>query len=233
MPRRSAHDGWWRSRRLALAAVAGLAGCSGDTPVAPPSVAPPPTTLAPATLADLTGAVTSTEGGRQIGCREDVHATVSLTNRSPSAVLVTGVRKSSGTRTQGCVPVDDFTYQVVPRLVAGGTTATVMSSALYTGGSGCCLEPARCGGTCVFVETYSVVNELGPVPAGSFEVDTWTVAESGGRTVTYLVESAKPFRLIRWFASDGEEASLLGSDRLAYWERNGPGGEKYLKKLRQ
>jgi hypothetical protein len=69
------------------------------------------------------------------------------------------------------------------------------------------------------------------VPAGSYEVDSWTVAEQGGRTVTYLVETAPPFRLIRWSGSDGEEASLLGSDRLAYWQMNEPGGEKYLKAL--
>jgi hypothetical protein len=69
------------------------------------------------------------------------------------------------------------------------------------------------------------------VPAGAFEVDTWTVSEPGGRIVTYLVETAPPFRLVRWSASDGEEASLLGSDRLAYWKMNGPGGEKWLKNL--
>ena len=69
------------------------------------------------------------------------------------------------------------------------------------------------------------------VPAGAFQVDTWTVAEQGGRTVTYPVESAPPFRLVRWTADDGEEASLLGSDRLRYWELNGPGGEKWLKNL--
>ena len=69
------------------------------------------------------------------------------------------------------------------------------------------------------------------VPAGAFAVDTWTVAEQGGRTMTYLVESDPPFRLVRWTADDGEEASLLGSDRLRYWEMNGPGGEKWLKNL--
>ena len=68
------------------------------------------------------------------------------------------------------------------------------------------------------------------VPAGAYEVDTWTVAD-GPRTVTYLVETASPFRLIRWSASDGEEAALLGSSRLAYWQMNQPGGEKYLKAL--
>ena len=67
------------------------------------------------------------------------------------------------------------------------------------------------------------------VPAGAFEVETWTVAEEGGRTATYLVETAAPFRLVRWTASDGEEASLLGSERLAYWKLNGPGGEKSLR----
>jgi hypothetical protein len=69
------------------------------------------------------------------------------------------------------------------------------------------------------------------VPAGAFQVDTWTVAEKGGRTVTYSVEAAPPYRLVRWTADDGEEASLLGSDRLRYWEMNGPGGEKWLKNL--
>jgi len=69
------------------------------------------------------------------------------------------------------------------------------------------------------------------VPAGAFQVDVWTVAEQGGRTVTYSVEAAPPYRLIRWSAGDGEEASLLGSERLPYWELNGPGGEKWLKKL--
>jgi hypothetical protein len=68
------------------------------------------------------------------------------------------------------------------------------------------------------------------VPAGAFEVDTWTISEPG-RTTTYLVEAAPPFRLIRWSGSDGEEGALLGSQRLAYWEMNGPGGEKYLKAL--
>lgn len=71
------------------------------------------------------------------------------------------------------------------------------------------------------------------VPAGTFQVDTWTVAEQGGRTVTYSVESDPPYRLVRWTADDGEEASLLGSDRLRYWEMNGPGGEKWRKNLLQ
>ena len=69
------------------------------------------------------------------------------------------------------------------------------------------------------------------VPAGAFEVETWTVAEEGGRTLTFFVETAVPFRLVKWTSSDGEEGALLGSKRLAYWQMNGPGGEKSLKDL--
>ena len=66
------------------------------------------------------------------------------------------------------------------------------------------------------------------VPAGSFDVSVWTVAEDGGRTFTYEIEAAAPFRLVRWSTDAGEEASLLGSTRLAYWKLNGPGGEQHL-----
>ena len=79
--------------------------------------------------------------------------------------------------------------------------------------------------------TRAAVPSRVTVPAGTFQADTWTVAEQGGRTVTYLVESDPPYRLVRWTGDDGEEASLLGSDRLRYWEMNGPGGEKWLKNL--
>jgi hypothetical protein len=69
------------------------------------------------------------------------------------------------------------------------------------------------------------------VPAGRFEVVTWTVAEQGGPTTTYLIESRPPFRLVRWTTDEGEDAALLGSTRLAYWQLNGGGGEKHLKEL--
>ncbi|HEY3121836.1 MAG TPA: hypothetical protein VGL15_14520 [Vicinamibacteria bacterium] len=69
------------------------------------------------------------------------------------------------------------------------------------------------------------------VPAGAFEVDEWTVAEAGGRTTRYFVEAAPPYRLVRWSSDSGEEASLLGSTRLAYWKLNQPGGEKYLAEM--
>jgi len=69
------------------------------------------------------------------------------------------------------------------------------------------------------------------VPAGSFVAAVWTVAEEGGRTFTYDIETASPFRLVRWSTDAGEEASLLGSTRLDYWKLNGPGGEQHLAEI--
>ncbi len=69
------------------------------------------------------------------------------------------------------------------------------------------------------------------VPAGSYDAWVWKVAEEGGRTVTYQVEAAAPYRLVRWSSEAGEEASLLGSTRLAYWKLNGPGGESHLAEI--
>jgi hypothetical protein len=69
------------------------------------------------------------------------------------------------------------------------------------------------------------------VPAGAFRVVTWTVTPEGGPRLTYLIEAEPPYRLVRWKADDGEEGSLVGSSRLAYWKLNGPGGESYLRRL--
>ena len=70
------------------------------------------------------------------------------------------------------------------------------------------------------------------VPAGTFDVRRWTRARpDGGPVTTYDVEVASPHRLIAWAAGDGEKAELLGSERLAYWKMNGPGGEQALAKL--
>jgi hypothetical protein len=69
------------------------------------------------------------------------------------------------------------------------------------------------------------------VPAGSFDADVATVAIEGGRTWTFWIERAEPRRIVQWETSDGERAQLLASDRLAYWQLNGPGGEAALTKL--
>ncbi len=62
------------------------------------------------------------------------------------------------------------------------------------------------------------------VPAGSFEVERWTVQE-GELTTTFEVETAPPHRLVAWSRSDGEEAVLTGVVRRAYWQDNQAGGE--------
>jgi hypothetical protein len=69
------------------------------------------------------------------------------------------------------------------------------------------------------------------VPAGRFDVLTWTVAPEGGPRMTFDVEVASARRLVRWTSETGELGELLGSDRLAYWKLNGPDGQQYLKNL--
>lgn len=69
------------------------------------------------------------------------------------------------------------------------------------------------------------------VPAGSFEVVTWTVTSEGRPTLTFQFEAQAPYHLVRWASDGGEEALLLKSTRLAYWKLNTPGGESYLREL--
>jgi hypothetical protein len=68
------------------------------------------------------------------------------------------------------------------------------------------------------------------VPAGKFTVETWT-AEISGAVRRIYTEVAEPHRVIRWEASNGERADLLGSQRMKYWEMNREGFESALKKL--
>jgi hypothetical protein len=69
------------------------------------------------------------------------------------------------------------------------------------------------------------------VPAGTFAVTTWIVAEEGGGTTSYAFESAPPYRLVKVAGQDGVALELLGSTRLAYWKLNAPGGETHLREL--
>ena len=69
------------------------------------------------------------------------------------------------------------------------------------------------------------------VPAGTFAVERRTVEISGGPTWTILVEAAPPHRIIQWEISDGERASLLASDRLAYWKMHGERDQSALARL--
>lgn len=68
-------------------------------------------------------------------------------------------------------------------------------------------------------------------PLGKFSVEVWTAAIPGGVQRTVYVEAAEPHRVIRWEASNGEHAELLGSRRMKYWEMNREGFETALKDL--
>jgi hypothetical protein len=54
---------------------------------------------------------------------------------------------------------------------------------------------------------------------------------AGGATTTFDVEKAVPRRVLSWKTSDGDEAKLLKTARLRYWELHDPGDEKYLQQL--
>ena len=72
------------------------------------------------------------------------------------------------------------------------------------------------------------------VPAGTFEVTEAQATirgATGERTWTFQVEQAAPHRIVAWETTEGERAELLGADRLAYWQLNAPGGERYLECL--
>ena len=68
-------------------------------------------------------------------------------------------------------------------------------------------------------------------PLGKFTVEVWTATIAGGVTRNLYVEAAEPHRIIRWEASNGERAELLGSRRMKYWEMNREGFETALKDL--
>ena len=78
---------------------------------------------------------------------------------------------------------------------------------------------------------HAAATESITVPAGTFEADVFSVSVTGGRAWTFWAETGEPHRILMWSCSDGERARLLGSDRLAYWTLNAPGGERYLAKL--
>lgn len=69
------------------------------------------------------------------------------------------------------------------------------------------------------------------VPAGAFETDLRKVEIDGGRSWTFWVENQHPHRIIKWKCSDGEQAELLGAERVTYWQMNQNGFESALSKL--
>ena len=97
------------------------------------------------------------------------------------------------------------------------------------------LESARLSHKAVDVQRAVLSREAGSarvtVPAGTFEVTRAAVEISGGATWKFAVETAAPHRIVEWESSDGEKASLLGSDRLEYWNLHGAGQESFLARL--
>ena len=65
----------------------------------------------------------------------------------------------------------------------------------------------------------------------TYDVDVMTAEIEGGDRTTFYVENAAPYRIVKWMRSNGEVAELVKSDRLAYWQLNGPGGERFLENL--
>jgi len=80
--------------------------------------------------------------------------------------------------------------------------------------------------------TLRVADDTHPMttPAGTFEVRD-TTTRHDGVTTTWHVEVAEPRRIVGWERSDGEVAELVGTDRLAYWQRNREGDERALQSL--
>lgn len=78
------------------------------------------------------------------------------------------------------------------------------------------------------------------VPAGTFSCMTYVVRPDDGREGRFWIEAAWPHRIVRWRwtpapgvrgAGGHDSGELMGSARLAYWQMNGPGGERELAKL--
>ncbi|MCA9526503.1 MAG: hypothetical protein KC549_09450 [Myxococcales bacterium] len=69
------------------------------------------------------------------------------------------------------------------------------------------------------------------VPAGKFSVRTATWNRGVGGQCQADVEVAWPHRIIGWRCDDGEEAKLLGVDRIPYWQTHGEGNEALLQRL--
>ncbi len=69
------------------------------------------------------------------------------------------------------------------------------------------------------------------VPAGTFEIEVWTVRIGSQDTRSFYVEKAFPHRILKWESSSGEHAEMIRCSRMKYWELNQPGGETALQQL--
>lgn len=76
-----------------------------------------------------------------------------------------------------------------------------------------------------------VRRETVETPIGAIEAAVHEAQVVGGPTWSFWIELAPPHRIVQWATSDGERATLRGSDRVAYWKMNDPGSEKELRRI--
>jgi len=151
----------------AVAGVGVLVAAGGKDSVSTPTTTLP---VATTTLSQLSASVTSPQGSMNLACTTDVFAAVTLTNRGTAAVSVTGVRRETRTVSGGCFPGQPFTFLPGAVLVGANQTVTVLNTALFSSGSGCCTPGSACNGSsfCEITTVLTVLTSLGEVPAGGF-----------------------------------------------------------------
>jgi hypothetical protein len=66
------------------------------------------------------------------------------------------------------------------------------------------------------------------IEEGTWMVDYFRVEFPNGSTREFYVEHAVPHRIIRWEFSTGEEAELIRSERMKYWQLNSTADEDIL-----
>jgi hypothetical protein len=147
--------------------VALAAGHGSSTMGAPATIA---TTLPPmVTLANLSAKVTSPQEGMLVKCSQSAFFTVSLTNTAPALVFVNGVRLHTTSVGGDCTAAPDFTYSITNSQVGQGTADVLNNQEMFSGGVGCC-EHSGCGGdTCSFQFSFTVLTNVGEVPAGAVD----------------------------------------------------------------
>jgi len=77
------------------------------------------------------------------------------------------------------------------------------------------------------------------VPAGSFTTLAYVVRVAGGREGRFHIEAAYPHRIVQWawtaprgsMLGGADAGQLTGTQRLAYWQLNGNGQERWLRQL--
>ena len=69
------------------------------------------------------------------------------------------------------------------------------------------------------------------MPVGDLTVITYVVSIRDGDRATFHFAAAPPHVLVHYRWDSGEEATLLGTTRLPYWQLHDNGHEELLKQL--